>query len=265
VLFQKGRKEDMMRKVFFSVMVVFLCVQLASADYENPPGWENNPYFTHQSWSFIGDGTGNPPPNPSAPDDGGVGNPYGDPSFNMSAGTWVWELGEVYGATGPLGERFGGWRIDAPSGTPDVEREEWFTVYIPNEPNPNLTKEIWIEMTFLVSSVGHAGSIAEDIDLQVWANGNVYNDDYKFDDIGSTDPVGFGQSLLGEVWGRASATFSYFPQPRDETITLTGWLDPGQYVILDQIDVDTRCIPEPTTMGLLGIGTLALIRRRKNR
>jgi len=257
---KEGRKVNVMRKVFFSVLVVFLCAQLASADYAHPPGWDTNPYFTHQSWSF-GDAT-----NPSAPDPGAVSP--GSPSFNMTApgATWVDDLGMVYAPDyTPLGQRQGGWRIDGPSGIRDVQREEWFTVDIPNTQNPNLTKEVWIELTFMVTNLGHAGTISDDVDLQIWADGNVGNDDYKFDYHGSTPPEPIGGSLLGEVWGRTSAMFSFFPQPGDETIVLSGWLDDGKYVILDQIDVDTRCIPEPTTMGLLGMGVLALIRRRKNR
>ena len=59
--------------------------------------------------------------------------------------------------------------------------------------------------------------------------------------------------------------FRFEPQPGWEQVVLTGSMLDGQHVLLDQIDVDTHCIPEPATMGLLGIGTLALIRRRKNR
>lgn len=258
-----------MRKVFISVIVVFLCAQLASADYANPPGWDTNPYFTHQSWSFTGPDPGNnvPPPNPSAPDDGGAGNPNGPASFNLTApgAEWVDDLGMVYAPDfTPLGQRQGGWRIDGPSGIRDVQREEWFAIDIPNVKNPNLTKEVWIELTFMVTNLGHAGTISDDVDLQIYADG-IIDDDYKFDAHPTPDPEPIGGSLLGEIWGRAVATFSYFPQPGDETIILSGWLDDDKYVILDQIDVDTRCIPEPATLGLLGIGALALIRRRKNR
>jgi len=256
-----------MRKVFISVLAVFLCSQLASADYANPPDWQNDPLtqnFTHQSWSFCAEQA-----NPMAPDDGGVGNPYGTAYFHMTApnNTWKDNLGSVF--TPPpdpiyLGDRQGGWRVEGPSGTPGSAREEWFAVDIPNVKNPNMMKEVWIELTFMVTDLTHANTISDDVDLQIYADGNIGNDDYRFDYHGASEE-GLGVSLNGEIWVRSAATFSYFPQPGEETIVLSGWMADGQYVILDQIDVDTRCIPEPTATALLGMGVLALFRRRKNR
>jgi len=250
--------------MFFSVIVVFISAQLASADYANPPDWVNDPEtqnFTHQSWSFDTEQA-----NPMDPDLGAISP--GNPGFNMTVpgATWQDDLGMVYDPyTGtPLGQRQGGWRVEGPQGTPGSVREEWFTVDIPNVQNPNLTKEVWIELTFLVTDLTHANTIVNDVDLQVYADG-IIDDDHKFDAHPTPDPEPLGASAFGEIWGRSTATFSYFPQPGDETVVLTGWIADGQHVILDQIDVDTRCIPEPTTMVLLGIGTLALIRRRKNR
>lgn len=248
-----------MRKVFISVIVVFLCAQLASADYADPPGWDTNPYFTHQSWSFDTQQA-----NPMAPDDGVISP--GSPKFNIAPGaTWVDDLGMVFDPYTQqyLGTRQGGWRVDGPSGTPDVEMEEWFTIDIPNIKR-DLIKEVWIELTFMCANQTHAAGIVNDVDLQIYADGNVGDDNFKFAYHGSTElPV--GASMSGEIWVRSASTFSFFPQPGDETIVLRGWMEDGQYVILDQIDVDTRCIPEPATLGLLGIGSLALIRRRKNR
>ncbi len=247
-----------MRSVFLLVTGFCICAGSVSADYNNPPGWENDPYFTHQSWSFTDSS------NPSAPDSGYVSP--GSPVFNLTAAnhTWVDDLGMVYDPSfNPLGQRQGGWRVDGPSGIRDVEREDWFTIDIPNTPNPNLTKEIWIELTFMVKNLGHAGTISNDVDLQIFADG-ISDGDHQFDYLGSIEE-GLGGSLQGEIWVRSASTFSFFPQPGNETITLSGWLDDGFYVVLDQVDVDTRCIPEPATLSLLGMGVLALVRRRKNR
>ena len=226
----------MMRKMFFSVTVVFLCAQLASADYANPPDWQNDPEtqnFTHQSWSFSTQQT-----NPMDPDDGAISP--GSPKFNIAPGaTWVDDLGIVYDYITPIGQRQGGWRVDGPSGTPDVEMEEWFTIDIPNVQNPNLTKEVWIELTFLCSNQTLAEGIVDDVDLQIYADG-IIDEAHKFAYHGSSEGP-LGNSALGEIWVRSASTFSYFPQPGDETIVMRGWLEDGQYVILDQIDVDTRC------------------------
>ena|GEM_PF-2006076 len=251
----------MMRKMFFSVIVVFLCAQLASADYANPPDWQNDPEtqnFTHQSWSFD-DNT-----NPSAPDDGGDGNPFGIASFNMVTGTWVDDLGPVYDPYDPLkyyGDRQGGWKINGPASA-----QEWFRIVIPNEKNLSLRKEMWFEMTFKVTDLTHLGSIVDNVQMAVYADG-IEDSAHQFD-YGpgpDTQEVLGVNPLDGGFWARFSTYFQYDLQPDSELVIFGGNLEASQYVILDQIDVDTRCIPEPTTMGLLGMGVLALIRRRKNR
>ena len=233
--------------------MVFLCAQLASADYANPPGWENDPYFTHQSWSF-GDAT-----NPSDPDPGAVSP--GNPSFNMTAAnnTWVENLGMVYDFGGnPLGARQGGWKISGPSAD-----EVWFTIDVPNEPNPHMYKELWFELTFRVTDMTHAQTIVDDVDLSVYADG-IIDDAHEFTYLGDLGGA-FGADLSGHIWLRFEGMFSYDPQPGWEQVVLTGSMLAGQEVLLDQVDIDTHCIPEPATMGLLGMGVLALIRRRKNR
>lgn len=250
-----------MRSVFLLVTGFCICAGSVSADYANPPDWQNDPdtqNFTHQSWSFD-NGT-----NPSAPDDGGAGNPYGTASFNMAAGSWVDDLGPVHSTDVPypwIEDRQGGWQVSGPS-----TGEEWFRIDIPNDENPNMRKEIWFEMTFKVTDLGHLQTIVQNVDLQVYADG-IIDETHKF----SYGPGPDTQEVLGVnpfdggFWARFSTYYQYDPQPGSELVILGGNLNDGQYVILDQIDVDTRCVPEPTTMGLLGIGALALIRRRKSR
>ncbi|MCD6394024.1 MAG: hypothetical protein J7M40_11015, partial [Planctomycetes bacterium] len=121
-----------MKKAF--LLVIGLCVFAGSvsADYANPPGWENDPYFTHQSWSF---GT---PTNPSASDDGGAGNPFGDDAtVTFSNATWEDDLGMMYDPSTfqELGLRQGGWAINGPQ-----DGTEWFRVHIPNQRDENMYK-----------------------------------------------------------------------------------------------------------------------------
>ena len=46
----------MMKKLsVLSVVLVSIITALCLADYTNPPNWENNVDFTHQSWDFVSD------------------------------------------------------------------------------------------------------------------------------------------------------------------------------------------------------------------
>ena len=67
-------------------------------------------------------------------------------------------------------------------------------------------------------------------------------------------------------WVTAAYEFAFEPNPAWEEIYLKfDWIsDPapgGAYV--DQVVIDTLCIPEPMTVGLLALGALGLIRRRR--
>ncbi len=67
-----------------------------------------------------------------------------------------------------------------------------------------------------------------------------------------------------QPWTQPDGGYQYHdlllePNPDWEMIQITAPPD----VIVDQIVVDTISIPEPATMGLLGVGALALVKRRR--
>ena len=243
-----------MRRSCLVVAFLLVCslAVVVRADYMNPPGWENDPYFTHQSWSFDAKD------NPALPDDGGAGNSYGDPILQFENAVWVDDLGMVYDPATfePLGQRQGGFSISGPQ-----DGTTWFTVDLPNEAAPGMTKEVWFEMTFRVSDMQLAGVIQNVVNLSVYADG-IMDGEHAFEYFDEQGGV-IGVSALGEIWLRFEGKFSYTPQPQSELMVLTGSLEPGQSVCLDQIDIDTHCIPEPGTLGLLAIGAVGLLRRRR--
>ena len=59
-------------------------------------------------------------------------------------------------------------------------------------------------------------------------------------------------------FGWISTTWEWFlrPNPPDEFFAISG------NVLLDQVVIDTWCMPEPASLGLLVLGSLALLRRR---
>ncbi len=242
-----------MKNTFLLVIGFCVCAGSVSADYNNPPGWENDAYFTHQSWSFTDPG------NPSAPDDGGAGNPYGPASLTFSNAEWVDDLGVVLDLNPPysvLGQRQGGWAINGPQ-----EGTEWFRIDIPNHPDETMYKELWFEMTFRVSSMPLAGEIVNRVDLSTYADG-IVDEAHKFTSLGETGGA-FGMDPTQQIWLQFEGKFSFDPQPGSELIILTGSLLGGEGVLLDQIDIDTRCIPEPISICLLGVGALGVIRRKR--
>lgn len=66
-------------------------------------------------------------------------------------------------------------------------------------------------------------------------------------------------SLQGDGWMHTKYYFETGPNPSVEFIGIF-W---EGAVAVDQVVIDTICIPEPITMSLLGLGGLLLIRRRK--
>ncbi len=115
--------------------------------------------------------------------------------------------------------------------------------YIPNTP-PNDYKDIWIQITWakqafvstpILSSIP-GGTI--ELISQV--------------DIGPTnEPLPAGAN-----WWHSTYNIRIYPNPTFETIRIDGT------IMVDQVVIDTICVPEPAVIGLLALGSLTLLRRR---
>lgn|GEM_PF-2647586 len=228
-------------------------------DSINPPDWSGNAYYTRQAWDFLPiPDTGVPgtymeytlPIEPDAATYGGPAwyNPYGTPTHyntgTTSGSAWIactdygmgMENFDFYGHAGGMGSGYAAF-------------------YLPNEANPDLTKQAWVDYIVYL----HKNDTPADMVT------GFYSDPDFVTDIGAMSgrsweglkgPGGTGYWWhVTEEWTMAQLDQEYFYlETADGTATL-----------IDAVDIQTRCVPIPGAVWLLGSGLVGLIgiRRRK--
>jgi len=123
----------------------------------------------------------------------------------------------------------GVWRLESPD---DI----WVTIQ--NYENENPLKYIWMQITY--ASEGGTPPLV------------LTNPVYSANIV--SDPV-----LLGEHW-YVTYDITIEPNPPSEVIVIQ---PDACTTYIDEIVIDTICIPEPVTVCLLGLGALALLRKRR--
>jgi len=207
----------------------------AWADDFNPPSWRGNPGTSWAMWEFLND---DPTP---PPDDGFL--PFGPPSMVVTPGPGAgwFDLNPPYNPnaspTNPSG--YGWWNL---SGQLDIT--------MPNSPILNPHKEIWIQLTWSPQapenvpfvSVTHPGGTTTETSVPL-----VHTIAYE-------EYPGQAQGL--KVF-RDVYHIDLIPNPPWEIIHIRGGIN------VDEVVVDTWCVPEPASLGLLSLGALVLRRRRR--
>ncbi|MDD5327946.1 MAG: PEP-CTERM sorting domain-containing protein [Phycisphaerae bacterium] len=128
---------------------------------------------------------------------------------------------------------------------------------IPNF-GPNEHKEVWIQVTYYPAMQGQSPWFDIGTTTESDVNGPFF-----------IDSVEFG-GWVTDIW-----SLQIWPNPEREeialnfSIALTGLgataLDIPYPAYIDQVAVDTWCIPEPTTIFLLGLGTLSFLRSSRQK
>jgi len=215
----------MYRKTISALVVLAVTACFATADDLIPPPWERGaPGTTLQVWEF------NTPDNPVPPDL--FGNPFGDPLATIVG------AGQV--VAGQDAVQFDPLWLPEDQGHVGVWRTEGYVdLYVPNAPVPNPWKWIWLQI--------------------------VYNAGNDYSPLILTEPSYAASELVysTEVAGgyKYDAYFIAIEEnPRAEWIRI---LPPFCAIYVDEIVLDTICIPEPAAVAMVSLGGLFLLRRRR--
>lgn len=212
-----------MRRLLFVGLAIGMLLQAASADNVIEPPWAGQEGSTYQEWTFDDDD------NPALPEV--IDNPYGGAQTAITVG----QFGQGWLQQFPgMGTKTGYW---------DIGYGGQIIIDIDNRPDPLPYKEVWIQVTYF-KDINDAPMVEVETGQYITGQSQVVE-----------------QVLTGGDWIVDQSVWLLEPNPPSERVTMTS--HPLNGSVIDQIVIHTICIPEPTSLGLLCMGGLSLIRRRR--
>ena len=134
----------------------------------------------------------------------------------------------------------GGW-IENPPGAWPLSGE--IDIFIPNRPETAERKEIWLQLLWQAGS-----NQTPTLPDEPWVAVTPFSSTHMS-----------RQDTVLDGWTQSLFEITIWPNPPYEWITVKG------DIIVDQLIIDTICIPEPATIFLLGMGGLMTLRGARKR
>jgi len=217
------------------IALVTICILVTSSmgfgDDLMWPEWRGKWSTTVQYWDFLTPETDQVTPDGPGPlveDPAGGG--YLEPGYLPSTMLTIRPgEGMEYIARDDASNREGIWPLSG-----------WIDVVVDNHPTPNPWKIMWVQITWRPQDIAGIPEIINPFPAPC--------PDYLPEVI-------FNEPLL-DGWWHTVITWRIPENPPDESFTIGGMID------IDQLVIDTWCIPGPATVVLLALGGL-LIRKRK--
>ena len=120
----------------------------------------------------------------------------------------------------------------------------WPLFHVNNFPEQNAYKDFWAEIVYYTSE-------------------GIQDDFFTMDFPGDGSWEVLNRTLLSTGAVRINISGQIRPNPNWEEFIFTFNIPAGEAMLLDKFIVSTLCIPEPPTLLILGITSLALIKRQK--
>ncbi|MDD5327947.1 MAG: PEP-CTERM sorting domain-containing protein [Phycisphaerae bacterium] len=211
------------------LLLIAACVamtQIAAAEDLMPPSWRGQLGTTSQVWEFE---------SPMVP---GATFFYA-PDGPATGGLPPLPSTKIYWLTGSspidywLNSDAGRSGVVPLSGSLDITVDNY-------DPHPDNIKLIWLQLTWRPQELGSEPFFID------------------FDPLPTLPPVLIDEIPLNLDWKQSTYAWQLDWNPPDEQIILGGNIN------VDELVIDTWCVPEPTTICILGLGALSLLRKQKN-